>query len=265
MEDADMSDSIKQSAQKQFSRNAEKYVSSPLHASGSDLSYLISASEVDSSMEVLDLATGAGHVANALAPLVGRVTAYDLTKEMLSVAAEFIKNNGHTNVNFVQGDAELLPFSDGTFNLVTCRIAAHHFPNVPAFASEAFRVVKPGGRLLLIDNVASEDDKFDQFYNNVEKLRDPSHVRALKKSEWLRILEITGFSVGLMKRFPKTFLFHDWCDRAGLPKEDVARLETIMMQASSEIRHYFSIQSNDSGDLASFMGESAFFHAHKPI
>jgi hypothetical protein len=68
-----------------------------------------------------------------------------------------------------------------------------------------------------------------------------------------------------MVRFPKTFLFHDWCDRAGLPKEDVARLGTIMIQASAEIRQYFSIQSNDSGDLASFMGESAFFHAHKPI
>jgi ubiquinone/menaquinone biosynthesis C-methylase UbiE len=260
-----MSDSIKENVRQQFAKNAHNYVTSALHAAGEDLSVLVSASEADTSMDVLDIATGGGHVANALAPLAGHVTAFDLTEEMLIAAAEFIKKNGHTNVTFVQGDAEKLPFADGTFDLVTCRIAAHHFPNVPAFAAEAYRVVKPGGKLLLIDNVAPENDVFDQFYNDVERRRDPSHVRALKKSEWVYLLEETGFRVELMVRFAKTFQFRDWCGRADLPKEQADKLELLMKQAPPEVQQFFSIQTNDSSVLASFTGESAYFQTIRPL
>lgn len=260
-----MSDSIKENVKKQFSQHAEKYVTSPRHAAGQDLSFLVSASEANAQMDVLDIATGGGHVANALAPLVRHVTAYDLTEEMLAAAAAFIKKNGQTNVDFVQGDAEQMPFADGTFDLAACRIAAHHFPNVQAFTAEAYRTLKPGGKLLLIDNVAPENDEFDQFYNEVELQRDPSHVRALKKSEWIQILEATGFRVELMVRFPKPFQFQDWCNRAGLPKEDAAKLETRMLQASQHIQHYFSIQTDESRALLSFAGESAYFQASRPL
>ncbi|TMV46436.1 class I SAM-dependent methyltransferase [Paenibacillus mesophilus] len=259
-----MNDSIKEQVQRQFSRNAQHYVASPLHAKGGDLSYLVSVSEADGNMEVLDIATGGGHVANALAPLVRRVTACDLTKEMLEAAAAFIRGNGHSNVDFVEGDAERLPFPDGAFDLVTCRIAAHHFPDVPAFAAESFRVLKPGGRLLLIDNVAPENGMFDRFYNEVEKQRDPSHVRAWTKTEWIRLLEVSGFRVDSMVRFPKMFQFRDWCGRAGLPKEQADLLESKLLQAPEEMRRFFSVQADESGNLVSFGGESACFRAIRP-
>ncbi len=167
-----MEESMKNQVKQQFSRNAEKYVTSARHAKGEDLAWLVSCAKANANMNVLDIATGGGHVANALAPLVRHVTAYDLTREMLEAAERFIGGNGYTNVSYVTGDAEQLPFEDESFDLVTCRIAAHHFTDIPVFAAEALRVATPGGKLLLIDNVAPEQDHLDQFYNDIEKFRD---------------------------------------------------------------------------------------------
>lgn len=199
-------DQIKNQMRKQFSQNAEHYVTSSIHAQGEDLALLVASSQAAEHMSVLDIATGGGHVANALAPLVSRVTALDLTEGMLEAAARFIQGNGHENVDFVTGDAEHIPFPDNSFDLVTCRIAAHHFPDVSSFVSEAYRVTKPGGRLLFIDNVAPEQDELDRFYNDIEKRRDPSHVRAWRKTEWIGLLERVGYRVETMVSFAKNFI-----------------------------------------------------------
>ncbi|MWV42834.1 methyltransferase domain-containing protein [Paenibacillus sp. HJL G12] len=256
-----MDNSIKHQVQQQFAKNAEKYVTSFRHAKGEDLALLVSSSMADDTMLVLDIATGGGHVANALAPLVRRVTALDLTEEMLMKAAEFIRGNGHSNVDFVQGDAEHLPFSDAVFDLVTCRIAAHHFPDIPAFVHDAYRVLKPGGKLLLIDNVAPEKEIFDHFYNEIEKQRDPSHVRAWKKTEWIRLIELAGFRLETIVSFPKPFQFHDWCQRAGLAAEEQHLLEKKLLQASNELREFFFIENDESGGISSFKGESIYLQA----
>lgn len=260
-----MNDSVKEQVQRQFAQNARHYVTSPLHAAGADLALLVSAAEASGGSEALDVATGGGHVANALAPLFRRVVACDLTRDMLTEAAEFIRGNGHENVEFVQGDAEKLPFADGAFDLVTCRIAAHHFPDVPAFVNESLRVLKPGGKLLLIDNTAPEQDRFDRFYNEVEKDRDPSHVRAWKKSEWIRVLETTGFRLEAMVRFSKPFTFRDWCARASVPEERAVLLSRKLAGAPQDMRDYFAIRTDDEGNVISFMGEAAFFQAVRPV
>ncbi|MGF9698266.1 class I SAM-dependent methyltransferase [Paenibacillus sp. MABNR03] len=256
-------DATKGQVQKQFGKNAEKYVTSPGHAKGEDLDLLVASSQASPNMQVLDIATGGGHVACALAPLVQQVTALDLTEEMLQVAEGFIREKGHQNVKFVPGDAEHLPFNDDVFDIVTCRIAAHHFPDVPSFLSEAYRVTKPGGRLLLIDNVAPERDEYDQFYNEVEKRRDPSHVRVWRKSEWIRMIEIAEYQVGTMISFEKSFIFEDWCKRAGLPEADGRELEASMLCAPSVIKKFFRFEEVLPGKLESFGGESVLIQASK--
>ncbi|MBW7455544.1 class I SAM-dependent methyltransferase [Paenibacillus sepulcri] len=257
------SDSIKKQVQQQFGKNAEKYITSPLHAKGEDLAQLVAASNANKQMNVLDIATGGGHVAKALAPLVHHVIAYDLTEDMLNTAAAFIRSDGHANVDFVAGDAEALPFDEHSFDLVTCRIAAHHFADVGAFLAEALRVVRPGGRLLLIDNITPENDAFDQFYNRIEKHRDASHVRAYKKSEWIRMIETTGFRIEGLTCFPKTFDYRSWCERSGLPEDERAALAASMLQAEPQVIDYFSITRDEAGELVSFTGESALFQAVK--
>lgn len=256
-------DQIKNQMRKQFSQNAEYYVTSAIHAQGEDLALLVASSQAAEHMSVLDIATGGGHVANALAPLVSRVTALDLTEGMLEVAARFIQGNGHENVDFVTGDAEHIPFPDNSFDLVTCRIAAHHFPDVSSFVSEAYRVTKPGGRLLFIDNVAPEQDELDRFYNDIEKRRDPSHVRAWRKTEWIGLLERMGYRVETMVSFAKKFHFDDWCTRASLFGEERLELEARLLHATEEIRHYFNIVEKEQGEILSFEGESVYIQAIK--
>ncbi|WP_391121029.1 class I SAM-dependent methyltransferase [Psychrobacillus sp. L3] len=182
---------IKKDVQKQFGRSAELYVKSERHSKGEDLKRLVDMSRATGSEELLDVATGGGHTANAFAPLVRKVTAMDLTAEMLSAAKQFIKGNGYFNVVFVEGDAEKMPFSNDSFDLVSCRIAPHHFPNIEDFIREVYRVLKHGGQFLLDDNVAPEQDDFDQFYNNVEKMRDYSHYRAWKKNRMAPNVRVT--------------------------------------------------------------------------
>lgn len=253
---------IKKQVQEQFGKNAAGYVTSEIHAKGQDLQKLLSIANAAKHDVVLDIATGGGHVANGFAPLAGRVVALDLTKNMLQKAEQFIRANGHMNVEFVQGDAERLPFADKTFTITACRIAPHHFPNVPAFIKESYRILQENGTFLLIDNVAPEKDEWDMFYNTVEKKRDPSHHRALKKSEWLSLLEEARFQIEQLITFSKMFKFQSWWERMGLPEQEKTELEQYMLQAAPETKAHFHIVIED-GRVMSFQGQSVLIVCKK--
>lgn len=253
---------IKKDVQKQFGENANSYVESKIHREGLDLKKMVELGSLSGHEEVLDVATGGGHTANAFAPHVRKVTAVDLTLEMLVSAEKFIKSNGFTNVDFVQGDAEMLPFPEEAFHIVTCRIAPHHFPNVERFASEVYRVLKTGGVFLLDDNVAPEDDELDQFYNNVEKMRDYSHFRAWKKTEWIRMLELRGFEINECHQFKKTFKFEPWCNRMKLSDGDKQSLNEFMLNGPQKAAEKFNIMA-ENGQIQSFQGEALILKAIK--
>lgn len=252
----------KKDIQLQFGLNANSYVNSQIHKKGADLQILIKMASTSGQEKLLDIATGGGHTANGFAPFVKNVTALDITAEMLAAAETFVKGNGHQNVEFIQGDAENLPFPEESFDIVTCRIAPHHFPNVNEFVNEAFRVLKPGGQFLLDDNVAPEDDGFDQFYNHIEKIRDYSHFRAWKKSEWVKMLELAHFEIIEWHRFEKNFLFDSWCDRLKLPQTEKENLNRLMINATDQIKAKFRIVQNEQM-VSSFQGESIILKAVK--
>lgn len=247
---------------RQFGQNAQSYVSSPLHAKGQDLEKLLAISGLSKMDVVLDVATGGGHVANALAPYVQQVMAYDLTLEILEAAKRFVEGNGHSNVQFVQGDAEKMPFDNEFFYAVTCRLAAHHFSEIDFFLKETSRVLKSGGQFLLIDNVSPEENIFDDFYNHVEKVRDYSHFRAWKKSEWVRMLEEHDFEINEQYCFPKTFIFNDWCQRMNVPSDVKELLNSYMLNASGRIKNKFRIEEKH-GEVLSFRGEAVLIKATK--
>ncbi|WP_416825573.1 class I SAM-dependent methyltransferase [Ectobacillus polymachus] len=252
----------KQEVQEQFGTHAEHYVTSETHAKGKDLAALLQAGNASQADIVLDIATGGGHVANGFAPLAFQVIALDITKRMLEKAEAFIRGNGHNNVHFVQGDAEQLPFPDDSFTIVACRIAPHHFPSVSSFVAECYRVLKENGSFLLLDNVAPEDDELDSFYNTVEKTRDYSHNRAYKKSEWLTIVEQSGFSILNMQTFSKTFPFESWCNRMSLSDEEKEQLQSYMIRATPKAKQHFHLIT-EKDQIVSFQGQSMLLHCRK--
>jgi SAM-dependent methyltransferase len=132
----------------------------------------------------LDVGTGTGNTAFALAPAVAWVVGIDLTPEMLSQGERLRKERGFGNVNFEVGDVHRLPYR-----------AAHHFSDIGAALAEMRRVLRPGGRLVIDDRSVPEDDRVDRLMQELDTLHDPSHVRQYRPSEWRALLDGAGFSV----------------------------------------------------------------------
>lgn len=236
-----MSDDLKQAVKEQFRASAAGYVNSTVHAKGADLPRLVELAGLTGEELILDVATAVGHTAMALAPGARHVTGIDLTAEMLDEARTLAAKRGITNLTFAEGDAEKIPFPDDRFDVVTCRIAAHHFPEIRRFCQEAYRVLRPGGKLLVVDNVAPEDDGQDRFINRLDKLRDPSHFRAWRVSEWQEFLTDAGFSVSLDRLFTTTMEWGDWLERMNVPEPVRAEIREHVASAPAEIRQVFAI------------------------
>src|SRR5260370_21389648 len=155
------SDEQKARVQDYFGSTAESYVASFAHRTGDDLQRLIELGEWGPQLQALDVATGGGHTALAVAPYVAQVTVTDLTPRMLEKAREYLLAQGVRNAVFQVADAEHLPFAPATFNRVTVRMAHHHFPDVARFVHEVARVLKPRGIFLLVDCMPPGDPQLD--------------------------------------------------------------------------------------------------------
>ena len=246
---------------KQFGLHASAYVTSQVHAKGASLSRLVDLVQPQPDWRVLDLATGAGHTALAMAPHVAHVLASDLTADMLSVAEDLARERGVTNISFEMADAEETPFAGGEFDLVTCRIAPHHFPHVDRFVLEAHRVLRAGGTFAVVDNVVPEGSAGD-YVNRFEKLRDPSHHHALALDEWRQALEKAGFVVTNVEAAPKRMAFQPWAERMGAAEEMIVELRRMLESAPNEAADYFRAELD--GDGLHFYLSEAIVISQKP-
>lgn len=219
---------------RQFGAHAQNFVSSRDHSQGESLDRLIYLVKPQPGWRALDVATGGGHTALALAALVREVVAADLTPEMLAAAEAFVRSKGAANILFREADAQDLPFGDGEFDLVTCRIAPHHFPDPALFMRECARVVRPGGMVALIDNVTPADTLAARHINAVEKLRDPSHVWAWTVAEWESFFTSAGLAVEHLEQFTKARDFQRWADRVSVPSKVKLQLEVLLRQAPAQ-------------------------------
>jgi ubiquinone/menaquinone biosynthesis C-methylase UbiE len=231
--------------QSRFGAAAADYVTSKVHASGRDLPWLVEVAELRGVERVLDVGTGGGHAAFALAPYVAEVVALDLTRPMLDVAREEAGKRRLSNISYLEGNAQALPCEDGSFDVVVCRKAAHHFLRVQQVVQEWMRVLKPGGRLVLVDSTSPEEPELDEFLNEIEILRDPSHVRNHRLSVWKMYLNEAGFALGTIREWGIVLEVPDWTRRQRTSPESVALIEQRLRTASVTARECLRIEEPD--------------------
>jgi ubiquinone/menaquinone biosynthesis C-methylase UbiE len=235
-------DNVQEFVQKQFGSVAENYRSSSVHASGADLTRMVGAANLKGSERVLDAGCGAGHTALAFAPQAAQVIAYDLTPTMLEQVKQLAEERGVSNVVTREGDVEHPPFEDGEFDLVVSRYSAHHWGNPAAALREFHRVLKPNGRFILSDIVASDIPVVDTYLQTIEVLRDPSHVRDHSIAQWMAMLTASGFDAEVIFTWRLPLDFNAWVIRMATPESQVAMLKTMFNIAPREVRTAFDVQ-----------------------
>jgi SAM-dependent methyltransferase len=189
-----------------WSNRAEQFRQSPIHAAGEDLDLVVEWCEPAPSVTVLDVATGGGHVARRLREAGATVVTVDPAPGMQADTT---------------ATAEHLPFADGSFDAVACRIAAHHFADVIAAVKEMARVAKH--RVVICDNTfvseASEE---------ADRVRDPSHVRNYSQPEWHSFFELAGLEVADERYLERPLEIEPWLARVDCRGEDATRVRELL-------------------------------------
>ena len=237
---------VKDSVQQQFNQAAAAYTTSPIHASGPDLPEMVKAANVTGQEQLLDAGCGTGHTALYFAPHVAQVVALDLSVSMLAQGSKLAAERAITNVEFRQGDAEHLPFAEASFDIVTTRYSAHHWPNPLAALREFRRVLRPSGRLLIGDIVSWDDYTLDTHFQTIELLRDPSHVRDHTIEQWLSLLDQAGFETDIPPTWEVPIEFSSWIKRINTPAPQAEMIRTILSNAPLDVQKAFKMQPDSS-------------------
>jgi ubiquinone/menaquinone biosynthesis C-methylase UbiE len=248
-------------AARQFGDVAANYLTSAVHATGADLDRLFALAQRRRPERALDLGCGAGHVSFALARAgVPHVIAYDLSAPMLDVVQRESKVRGYAAIETKRGPAEQLAFDDDSFDLLATRFSAHHWSSVSAAIKEMARVLKPGGRLAVIDVTSPDAPLLDTMLQTLEVLRDRSHVRNYRLKEWLSMLRASGLRDEITDSWKLSIEFDSWVRRIGTPELRVQALRAVMDDLPAEASDYFAVTAERS-----FKIDAAWIEVQKPV
>lgn len=259
----------KERIKEQFGSNAAAYVTSPTHAQGASLARLLELVSPQAGWRALDVATATGHTALAFAPYVAVVVGLDLTEQMLPHAMQLAGERSAFNFVPCLGDVDDLPFETASFDLVTCRIAPHHFVSIEHFVRESVRALRPGGVLAIVDNVvpgsrlrgkkADREREAGAYVNAYERLRDPSHNRCLSYDEWLAVLDSCGLTLLYTETLDKRLTFETWAARH--TAEMRLRLKAMLLQAPAAARDF--LDPREEVGLTTFRLREGLFVARR--
>ena len=248
-------------AKEQFNNQAKFYSSSKTFSTGESLDILSNLFNKKKFESGLDIGTGAGFAAFELSKSCEKVEATDISEGMINEAKKIMKERKINNLNFNICSAEELKYSDKEFDIVTCRTAAHHFLDVEKFCSEVHRVLKDEGEFIIVDTITSDQIKLNNWHQEVELIRDKSHIKNLSLIEWKSILKISKFSFLDIIQSRVTMNLNDWMERSGTSDEDKKILKDKFQNSNEKIKRFFGIKilNND----ISFHWPVGIFHLKK--
>jgi ubiquinone/menaquinone biosynthesis C-methylase UbiE len=223
------------SSDQQFNALAEKYAASHVHRFGPSLPVLLELATPIPGDTALDVATGTGNTALAIAPFVESVIGLDMAAKMLEQGRKRALEEGHTNASFLEGSAEELPFPDRSFTLVTSRHAPHHFRDVSQFLHEVARVLRPGGRFVMADQITQEGQN-QAWIDEYQRTRDPSHFTQRTIFEWQDLARDEGLTWVTHQIVPYRLEFEWWTGQSGCTPERISRLIELLEVAPEEIK-----------------------------
>mgnify|MGYP000893526212 CR=1 FL=1 len=241
-----MLNEIQQASRDQFEKQSGNYGKSHILAETSDIEAVLSGCALPAGGRALDVATGGGHTAVYLAGRGMSVVAADISPAMLAHAGRLAEESG-LRIETRLHEAERLPYADAEFDLVSCRVAAHHFSNPRSFVGEAARVLKPGGWFLLIDgSVPDGEPEAEAWIHQVEKLRDPSHGRFLSPSAWQELCVSAGLTPERCETTPFKQPDLEWYfQTAGTSDAHRAEVRRLVREAPGAARRVFGIAEED--------------------
>lgn len=232
-----------QKAREVFGARAAYYTTSVSHTDQAVLDRVVELCRPTPDAVALDIATGTGHTALALAPHVKQVIATDITPEMLDQGRALQAEKGIANVEFRLAGVDDLPFADGSFDIVTCRRAAHHFADIHHALAEMQRVLKPGGRLVIDDRSVPEDDFVDATMNRLDVLHDESHIREYRPSEWETMLVEAGFKITTVETYTRHRPLSSLTDNVS--PENTALVHEIISSLDTDQRRAMNVADKD--------------------
>jgi ubiquinone/menaquinone biosynthesis C-methylase UbiE len=233
----------------QFGSRAAAYLTSAVHAQGTDLDALVALADGRADARLLDLGCGAGHVSFRVAPKVREVIAYDLSSDMLGVVARAAADRGFANITTRQGMAEHLPFQDASFDIVLSRYSAHHWQDFEAGLREVARVLRPGGTAGFVDAITPGTPLLDTYLQATELLRDPSHVRDYSRAEWEAALARAGLQPGTVSAHHIRLEFAVWVERMRTPQVNVDAIRSLQAAMSDTVTRHYEIAPDGSFTL----------------
>jgi SAM-dependent methyltransferase len=219
----------------QFNANAEKYAASHVHKFGPSLPVLLEMAQPNLNDRALDVATGTGNTALTIAPFVSSVIGLDMAVKMLEQAKKRALEEGFTNTDFLEGSAEALPFADSSFSLVVSRHAPHHFRDASKFLSEVARVLEPGGRFVMADQITLEAQN-KSWIDEFQRTRDPSHFTQRTIEKWQDLARAAGLSWISHQVVPYRLEFDWWTTQSGCTPERLEKLNAMLEHVPDEIR-----------------------------
>ena len=213
----------------QFTRQAAQFAGSPTARSGDILERMVRLARPSAQDRALDVACGPGLLVCGMARHVGHATGIDLTPAMLEQARRTQREQGVDNVSWDQGDVSAMPYADGTFDIVTCRFAFHHFPDPLAVLREMRRVCGAGGRIVVADSAPAAGKA--EAFNAMEKMRDPSHTRALAVEEMTALFAAARLAEPVVERTRLALDLDEFLGRSYPREGDEARIRAMFERA----------------------------------